>query len=91
MLLLDLKVTMHDIVGYQVSDLISYDTRSVDRASDWLIPNLGTVTVNSVAEICKSFIQKYFKQRAFLTGTDHLLLFFVNETKAFCQLLNFLP
>ena len=34
----------HDIKGYQVSDLISWDIRTVELASDWLIVNLGTVT-----------------------------------------------
>ena len=33
----------HDIVAYQVSDLISLDIRTVDRASDWLLGNLGMV------------------------------------------------
>ena len=36
----------HDVVGYQVSDLISEDIRTVDLASDWLIANLGTVMVD---------------------------------------------
>ena len=31
----------HDIVAYQVSYLISEDVRTVDRASDWLLANLG--------------------------------------------------
>ena len=33
----------HDIAGYQVSDLISKDIRTLDLASDWLIANFGTV------------------------------------------------
>ena len=34
--------TVHDIVGYQVSDLISYKIMTVvNKASDWLIHNLG--------------------------------------------------
>ena len=36
----------HDIVAYQVSDLISYDIRTVDRASDWLLVNFSTVKCN---------------------------------------------
>ena len=32
----------HDIVGYQVSDLLSKDIRTVELASDWLKANLGT-------------------------------------------------
>jgi len=35
--------TVHDIVGYQVSDLISQKIMTVNKASDWLIHNLGTV------------------------------------------------
>ena len=35
--------TVHDIVGYQVSDLISQKIMTVNKASDWLIDNLGTV------------------------------------------------
>ena len=34
---------VHDIVGYQVSDLISQKIMTVNEASDWLIHNLGTV------------------------------------------------
>ena len=34
--------TVHDIVGYRVSDLISLDIRTVNKASDWQIPNLDT-------------------------------------------------
>ena len=37
--------TVHDIVGYQFSDLISQDIRTVNKVSDWLIPNLGTVNI----------------------------------------------
>ena len=36
--------TVHDIVEYQVSDLISQKIMTVNKASDWLIHNLGTVT-----------------------------------------------
>ena len=35
--------TVHDIVEYQVSDLISQKIMTVNKASDWLIHNLGTV------------------------------------------------
>ena len=38
--------TDHDIVAYQVSDLIWQDIRTVDTASDWLIANLGRVLWN---------------------------------------------
>ena len=35
--------TVHDIVGYQASDLISQKIMTANKASDWLIHNLGTV------------------------------------------------
>ena len=40
----------HDILGYQVSDLILWDIRTVELASDWLIANLGTV--KDIIEFC---------------------------------------
>ena len=33
----------HDIVAYQVNDLISLGSGTVDTASDWLIENLDMV------------------------------------------------
>ena len=43
----------HDIVGYQVSDLISQDIRAVELASNWLIANLGFVNLpnSTVSEL----------------------------------------
>ena len=37
----------HDIVGYQVSGLISENITTVELASDWLTANLGTGTSNN--------------------------------------------
>jgi len=43
--------TIHDIVDYQVSDLISETIMTVNKASDWLIHNLGTVNIISVDKL----------------------------------------
>ena len=45
--------TVHDIVGYQVSDLISQKIMTVNKASDWLIHNLGTVKVHIAPSLQK--------------------------------------
>jgi len=60
--------TVHDIVGYQVSDLISQKIMTVNKASDWLIHNLGTVNTQITNVVIDVSHQK---------GTEDLL----NEAK----------
>ena len=46
--------TVHDIVGHQVSDLISQKIMTVNKASHWLIHNLGKVMLCMIFPSCSA-------------------------------------
>lgn len=47
----------------QVSDLISHDVKTVDKASDWPIPNLGKVKTYILARRTASRSLRFYKPR----------------------------